>query len=256
VALSYTASIYNRLYDQSVVLDPSARSTAQPRDLFLGAVRAGWSYSNATATTYAVSNESGFRISASTQLAGRWSGSQASLAAFDARASLYFLAPWAAHHAFALTAAGGASGGSYPRGGYYFGGFAEQDILNAVTTGVAQSAFVIRGYPPGVFVGSQYNYGNAEYRFPILWIEHGVSTMPAFLDALSGALFADYGGAYDQLDLNDPFRQLHLGLGGELRLSLTLGYFLSSTVRLGWARGFGDLAPSYGRSYLAVAGSF
>ena len=98
--------------------------------------------------------------------------------------------------------------------------------------------------------------GNLEYRFPIAWIEHGVSTLPFFLDALSGALFADYGGAYDQLDLHDPLGQYHLGLGAEARLTLTVGYFLSSSVRAGWARGFGDLAVPHGQKYVVVAGSF
>ena len=63
-----------------------------------------------------------------------------------------------------------------------------------------KGAFVLRGYPPGAFVGRQYNLANLEYRFPIGWIERGASTLPFFVHGISGALFGDYGGAFDKFD--------------------------------------------------------
>lgn len=256
VGFSYTASAHNVIYPFDQTLDPYATIVNRPRDLFLGSVHVGWSFSNAYSTTYAVSAEGGFGLSIGADFAGEWTGSEETLSAFNARGVGYVLAPWAQHHVFALSLAGGAAGGTYPRGGYFFGGFADQDILNAITTGAVQSGFVIRGYPPGAFIGKQYNLGNLEYRFPLLWVERGVSTLPVFFQSLAGAFFADYGGAYDQLDLHDPLGQYHLGVGAEIRAALTVGYFLNSSLRIGWAKGFDRYAVPGSQVYVVAAGSF
>lgn len=256
VSIAYTASAHEAIYESDRTLDPYASVRDRPRDLFLGSVHLGWSYSTAYSTSFAVSREGGYVLSAGYDYAGPATGGQGTLSAINVRAAAYWLAPWLRHHAFAVALAGGAAGGSYPRGGYFFGGFAEQDVLEAITSGLRQSSFVVRGYPPGAFVGSQYNLANLEYRFPIGWIDHGISTLPLYLHGLTGVFFADYGGAYDELDLNDPLSQYHLGVGAEVRLGLTVGYFLSSSLRFGWAKGFDNLAVPGSQTYLVVAGSF
>ena len=45
--------------------------------------------------------------------------------------------------------------------------------------------------------GDQFHVVNAEYRFPIMWIERGVDTFPLYLRRLHGNLFVDYGGAFN-----------------------------------------------------------
>jgi hypothetical protein len=256
-SLSYTASSHSTDYPIAATLDPYRPLDPRPFEGFLGSVHAGWSYSNAYGSLYGVSNEGGFSLSASADFAGPATGSDATLTAFTGRAVGYLRAPWARHHVFALAVSGGTAGGTFPSSGYFFtGGFSDVNVVDAVQSGLRQSGFVLRGYPPGAFYGRQFNLGNLEYRFPIVFVDRGVSTLPAFLRTLSGLFFADYGGAYDHLDRNDFLDRYHLGVGAELWVSFTLGYFLDSTVRFGWAKGFGDHAVAGSEPYAVVAGSF
>jgi outer membrane protein assembly factor BamA len=113
---------------------------------------------------------------------------------------------------------------------------------------------VLRGFPYGAFAGRQYNLANLEYRFPIVWIERGVSTLPAFIHGVSGVVFADAGGAYNHIDTNDLLAHYHLGVGGELRTTFAFGYFIETEFRFGVAKGFGDLGML--QTYLVAAASF
>jgi hypothetical protein len=140
----------------------------------------------------------------------------------------------------ATALSGGSVWGSYPRQGFFAtGGFEDQPVLDAFTSNLRQSAFVLRGYRPGQFIGKNFALANAEYRFPISYLETGVSTLPVFLNTLSGVLFADYGGAFDGRLDSAFFNHLHLGVGAELWLTATLGYATTNDVRFGVARGFG-----------------
>jgi outer membrane protein assembly factor BamA len=221
-------------------------------------VSVGWGYSNVDASLYAVSAERGFSISGNIDLASRETGSDDTLTAVFGRFIGYLPMPWANHHTLAVAASGAAAVGSYPRRGlYYTGGFVTNlPLLDAYTDGVRQGAFVLRGYEPVSFIGSQYNLLNAEYRFPVVYADRGVATLPVFLRTLSGAVFADYGGAYDQLDLEDPFGQYHLGVGAELWVDLVLGYHARGTLRLGYSRGFDSDAISGGQTYAVVSSAF
>jgi hypothetical protein len=257
VSLSYTVSANRPSYAIGRALEPYADSRARPGEVFLGSVRVGWSYSNAFRPLYGISAERGVFLSLSSDFAGTPTASDATLVAVDARAIGYLRAPWLQHHVFALALSGGAAAGSFPgRGYYYSGGFAETNTFDDVTTGLRQSAFVLRGFPAGAFVGRQFNLANLEYRFPILWLDRGVSTLPAFFHGTWGTFFADYGGAYDEIDPKDLLAPYHLGIGGELNFEFTLGYFLETGFRLGIAKGFGDAAISGTQTYAVVAASF
>ena len=76
---------------------------------------------------------------------------------------------------------------------------------------------------------------NIEYRFPIMWIERGYQTLPAFFTRLHGAVYTDVGTAVTGKLTPD---QVKTSLGGELRLDGILGYFLPFTLQLGYAHGF------------------
>ena len=76
---------------------------------------------------------------------------------------------------------------------------------------------------------------NAEYRFPIAWIERGYETFPLYLQRLQGRVFADYGGAFNSAF---SFDKLKLGVGGELILGLTYAYDYGAALQLGFAHGF------------------
>jgi hypothetical protein len=255
-ALSYTVVRYDQDLPVGTRPDPYAPIPVEPHRGWLGLVRLGYSYSNASSTSNAISLERGLFFNVSADFADQAWGSDDSLTAFSAALTGYIPLPWARHHVLALAASGGAAVGTYPRFGLYStGGFADQPAFDAFTTGLRQSSFVLRGYAPGQFVGSQYNLFNAEYRFPLLYADRGVSTLPAFLSTVSGALFADYGGAFDRLDLDDPLESYHLGVGGELWFEAVLGYYAQATLRLGAAKGLDDEAPG-ARFYFVASSAF
>ncbi|MBM4362990.1 MAG: PD40 domain-containing protein, partial [Deltaproteobacteria bacterium] len=257
VSVSYTASAHDTDFPVARLVDPYADALPRARDYFLGSVRAGYWFSNTAGTAFGLSPEQGVTFSLSTDLAGPFTGSDASLTAVEGRAIGYVLSPIGEHQVLALALSGGTAGGSFPgRGFYYTGGFTDADPYDTVRSGLIQGGFVLRGFPPGAFVGRQYNLANLEYRFPLLWVYRGVSTLPAFLNAFTGTLFADYGGAYDRMDSSDPLAVYRLGVGAELRFGFTLGYFLGTNLRLGVARGFGDGALPGLQTYLVAAAQF
>ena len=83
-------------------------------------------------------------------------------------------------------------------------------------------------------VGDQRHLVSAEYRAPLLWIEHTSATFPVYLRRLSGAAFVDAGDAFSgALKLDD----VRYGVGAELRLQMVLVYYIESEIQLGFARG-------------------
>ncbi len=257
MALNYTAIGFDSRVPIAGNVDPYARRPRFPDERFLGLVTLGWSYSNADGSVYGITRERGWGIALTGDYATPAFGSETTLVSMNGRVVGFLPMPWHPHHVVALGLSGGSSAGTYPRRGFFFtGGFVDTDVVTAFQDGISQAGFVLRGYEPRQFVGSQYNLLNLEYRFPILYPEFGVSTLPAFFRTLSGSLFADYGGAFEQQDLDDPFSQHHLGVGGELWFDVVVGYFASGTVRLGHARGLDDEAVKGGQTYMVLSAGF
>ncbi len=146
----------------------------------------------------------------------------------------YFLMPWLRHHALALHASGGLSGGNRGgRGPFYIGGFIDLPLVDVVQNTLIQGGIALRGYPVVAEQGAYYALFNAEYRFPIANIDRGPSTLPVFLNRISGAAFVDWGSAFD----SSATAQFKTGVGGELWFDMNLGYVLGFTFRAGYARG-------------------
>jgi hypothetical protein len=243
LGLSYTVASFSHEAPFGTRGDPWAPVPVEPSSGVVATVHAGYRFSNASGSSYGISAERGLTLTLGVDFADPAIGSESTLRAVQGSLTGYLEAPWSDHHVLALAASGGSSGGTYPRRGLYStGGFADQPVLDAYTSGLFQSAFVLRGYEPGRFVGSEYALFNAEYRFPLLDLQRGISTLPIFLDRVSATVFADYGGAYFAVDPDDPLDVLHFGTGAELWISLTLGYHYGATLRLGAARGFGEAA--------------
>ena len=201
----------------------------------VGFVHLGWAYSNAEGYLWSVGNEKGFDLSASFDLtnpalASDFSGYTASFGF-----ATYFKMPWAEHHALALHVGGGTSGGNYPgRGLYYVGGYVDLPLIDTVRNNLIQGGIVLRGYPVVAEAGSSYGLFNAEYRFPIRNVDRGPSTLPFFLNRVTGALFVDYGSAFDSAAV----AKFKTGTGAELWFDTTLGYIIGFTFRVGYAHGW------------------
>jgi WD40-like Beta Propeller Repeat len=255
VALSYTIANFSRDLPVGAAADPYSLVTVTPDRGYLGVLRLGYGYSNAQSTAYAISGEKGFSLGLSLDEAAHALGSESTLTAFGGVLTAYQLLPWGQHHVLALGLSGGTSLGSYSRRGLYStGGFVDASLYDEYNSVVRQSAFVLRGYAPGQFVGTAYNLLNAEYRFPLIYADRGLSTLPVFLRTLSGVLFFDLGGAYNKLDPNHPFQVLHPSIGGELWVDAVTGYFIQSNLRLGLARGLDHFADGFQTYAVLVSG--
>jgi hypothetical protein len=256
-ALSFTVASFGHDSPFGTGGDPWAPVPTEPSSGVIASAHLGYAFWNVEGSTYAISYERGLTLYLGSDFAGPSLGSETTLASFSGAITGYLQMPWHPHHVLALAASGGSAAGTYPRRGLFStGGFADVPASDVYTSGIRQSGFVLRGFDPGQFVGSSYSLFNAEYRFPIAYVDHGVSTLPAFLETVSGTLFADWGGAYDRIDRDRPFDVLHLGVGAELWIQLLLGYRIDGTLRLGFAHGFGDEAPSDLQTYFVAASAF
>lgn len=233
--------------------DPGVASPIYPSRGVSTAARVGWAYRRTERPPWAVSTEAGSLLALSMVLR------HPSLMAEDDSVRLtwsgqtYALAPWATdqHHALSVRYAGGiGSGGLRSRRLFFLGGVPEQDVFTSVLDGTFVGASHLRGYPRGLTRGDQEHLVTAEYRLPVAAFLRGLLTIPLYLDRLTAAAFTDYGAAMGRrFDVDE----LRLGVGGELRLSLTLAYFMPASLRFGVAQGLmkdGEL-----QTYL-LAGNF
>ncbi|AKU97247.1 tolB protein precursor [Labilithrix luteola] len=194
----------------------------------------GYGYSNAERYLYSVGPERGFSLGAGFDLTDPSLGSDFSGFAANADLTVYYLMPWLKHHSLAIHGGFGTSGGSFPgRGAFFVGGFVDLPIIDVVRNSLIQGGIVLRGYPPVILAGNSYTLTNFEYRFPIVNVDRGLSTLPVFLNRINGAVFFDYGSAFDDIKA----AQYKSGVGGELWFDTILGYIMPFTFRLGYARG-------------------
>jgi hypothetical protein len=256
VALSYTIADYSRDLPVGTRADPYSLVTIDPQRGYLGILRLGYSYSSAQGTAYGISAEKGLSLGLGLDEADPAIGSESTLTAIGGALTAYQLLPWGQHHVLALGLSGGTSLGNYAKRGLYStGGFVDQSLYDSYSSVIRQSSFVLRGYRPAQFIGTAYNLLNLEYRFPLLYADRGLSTLPVFLRTLSGVLFFDYGGAYDAVDREHPLKVFHGSLGAELWVDAITGYFIQSNVRFGLARGLDAQAQGW-QSYAVIVSGF
>ena len=200
----------------------------------LGTMHLGWSYSNAQGYLWGVGNEQGFGVGASLDLSDPALASDSTGYAATLGFSTYFAMPWLRHHALGLHVSCGAAGGNLGgRGPFYVGGFADLSVIDVVRNSLIQGGVALRGYPQVAEIGSYYSIFNAEYRFPIVNVDRGPSTLPIFLDRITGAAYVDYGSAFNDAKL----AEFKTGVGAELWFDVTVGYILGFTFRAGQAKG-------------------
>ena len=233
-ALTYSVSrIAGQLNVPVEKLDPYETPVYPGRGI-LGALHLGWSYSNAQRFLWSIGPEKGFSVGADFDFSDPALASDFSGYAATFNFVTYQRMPWLTHHSLALHLGGGTGGGNLGGHGlFYVGGFLDLPYVDVVRNTLIQGGVTLRGYPIVAVAGRNLALINAEYRFPIMNVDRGPSTLPVFLNRISGAAFVDYGSAFDFADK----AKFKTGVGGELWFDMTLGYILSFTFRLGYAKG-------------------
>jgi outer membrane protein assembly factor BamA len=198
---------------------------------------------------WSVGNEKGVELSATVDVSDPALASDTTGYAATLNFATYAAMPWLRHHALALHGSAGTSGGDLGgRGPFYVGGFIDLPVVDVVRNSLIQGGIQLRGYPTVAEVGRYYGLLNAEYRFPIVNVDRGPSTLPIFLNRISGAAFVDYGSAFNAA----ATAEFKTGVGGELWFETTLGYVLGFTFRLGYAKGLASGGTDKGYFVAAV----
>nr|WP_255216761.1 DPP IV N-terminal domain-containing protein [Pseudenhygromyxa sp. WMMC2535] len=248
-SLSYSFVNYENLDDFDDVVDPNAPTADLPEVGDVASLTLGMSYDNREAVRYGYGNETGRRAAISLTVSDRRLGGDYG----DVRASASYTEmirmPWVGHQVLALRLAGGASaGGLRRRGAFRLGGLSEeQDVIR---TTVARSAWgetgALRGYDPSVFSGQYYGLLQAEYRAPLIDIDRGLGSVPAFFERMVAVVFTDWGMAW-----TDPlkFSDLAGSIGATLITSFKFGYGESVSLFFQYAHGFD---PELGLDYFRV----
>jgi Tol biopolymer transport system component len=225
----------------SAGLDPNT-PLPEPPDLgLLSGMSFGWSYAKTRQFAYSVSPEKGRSLGLTATFYSPQLGSDYEAASLSWRWTEYIPMPWLDHHVLTLRYAGGIGWG-HPRFRSLFsvGGFGQQDIIRALIDQTMVVGASLRGYEPSVAVGDHYHLVNAEYRFPICWLNWAAWTTPLFFRRLWGTVFVDWGNAFFGEMEPSRVREFRWSTGAELLLSFYIGYYESLILRLGYAYGFNE----------------
>lgn len=138
------------------------------------------------------------------------------------------------HHVLAIRAGGGMTwGDDIVQGTFGVGGAVGE---GALASAGSFTYFPLRGIPVSTLSGDRAMLFSAEYRFPIWNALRGLGTAPIFIKDISGAIFADYGNAWNpNVAIEDTFDNFLLGVGAEIRWNFILGHGLPVHGRVGYA---------------------
>ena len=217
-------------------LDPNTPPPVLPEMGFFSSLRMGWRYSDVERYTYDISPSNGRSLSVSASLADPALGSQYRVISLEWSVQQYI--PLWEQHVIALRYAGGWSGGELERRRVFgVGGFAVTNPFANVLSPIIQGGAALRGYPNTSRTGTQYHLAQIEYRLPIFRFNQGIATLPVFINRLYTLAFFDFGDAFST---DFDIRTFRAGVGAEVILDFTLFYFLSFSLRVGYARGVSD----------------
>jgi hypothetical protein len=131
------------------------------------------------------------------------------------------------------------------------GGFQESDVYDVIVDEIGLPRSTVRGFDPSIRRGQFYYRANIEYRFPLVRLDWGHSTLPFFFERLHGAIFVDSGHALSELN---EWGDLLVSAGAELSLDVRAGYFEARRLRMGFARGLTE--DGQWQFYVGFGGSF
>jgi WD40-like Beta Propeller Repeat len=206
-------------------------------DVFLAGLALRWSYSDTKSFIYTTGPQSGVDLNASVRADHPGLGSDARALTLTYRTTWYRQIPLVWHPALMVRLSGGLRLTDRPRIERFAVGGApdSQDLVRSLIDNVrVGSTGYLRGYPARAASGQQYHLANIELRQELWSIERGVSTLPFYLRRLHAAALVDGGNAFD--GEIDP-AALKAGVGGALRLDFTVGYGVSASLDVGYARG-------------------
>ena len=239
---------------------PPAFEPYRFRDGFLSEATLQARYTDARRFVRSISPEEGRTITLALGVAGPAIGSDYALSRAQAAIAEYLRVPWTRHVVLAVRLAGGVADGTIGgRAPFTLGGVSAPDVTALLPGAIAAPSNQLRGYPTGALGGTGYVLGNLELRLPIAEPTRGRSTRPIFFRRVHGALFLDSGDAFDlpnQVAIaGHPLSadELRFSFGGELRLEVVLGYYLTTDIRIGVARPLGA-ALGAGRAADAALG--
>ena len=252
VSTSYRVDYRTERERPTIQHEPGDRAPSEPNDGFFNELQFGISYSRQERYPYSISTERGLSGGATFGLNHPSLGHPDSAVNLSYRLNLFRPNPLADSHVFALRLRGAINRSQTGRvRRYSIGGHAPQDVFSAVVFQEPRGGTPIRGYPPGLLTGSQYQTINLEYRFPILRLDQGLATLPLFFRNLKGSVFVDHGTAYDGYLTHADYMT---GVGAEIQLDGILGYRMSNSLRTGLARGLDEGAIT--EWYLLFGGAF
>ncbi len=242
LTLSYSTAFFRSLTPVPTQ-DPSAPITTRPDTTRQAGVGMAWSFQNTRRFLYSISPETGRYLSLSLGISARPLGATYDTFYASWLWEEFVRIPWPLralrNHVLAISYTGGITGGDAAhRGAFAIGGYPAQNLLKSIYDFSRPGSATLRGFGFESLVGQQFHALNVEYRFPIVWIEHGYQTFPLYLQRLHGRVFADYGGAFDG---TFSFDKLHLGLGAEAIVELTYAWYYPAALQFGYAHGFGTV---------------
>jgi hypothetical protein len=196
--------------------------------------RGEYHYGDAEEFPASISKENGRNIRLMGSMTNKYFGSA------DRNEQIVFAGDWREyvrlykHHVLALRAAGGMTwGDDVVQGTFGVGGAVGE---GALASGGSFTYYPLRGLPVSALSGTRAMLFSAEYRFPIWDTLRGLGTAPLFVKGISGAIFADYGNAWNSgLPIEDTFDDFLLGVGAELRGDFIVGHGLPLHARIGYA---------------------
>ena len=204
-------------------------ASCQPADVTRRSLRTGWRVSAARGYGYSISLEDGWSATTAFEFTREAWGSAGNGGA--ANVDLRGYVPVIPRHAVvAMRAAGAttwgdasvrrifsASGYDAQTGGFRFG----SDAIG-----------LVRGVHDDEVIGRHAAVVNLDYRLPLMRIDRGWGTVPAFARVIHGAVFADIGHAWNEdFDASDAI----VSIGAELSLDAVIGFRLPLTFTAGAA---------------------